>query len=181
MTPTPPSRLAKLVALLLFCGVPVLALALAAANAATLIAGRTETARSRQMLAALDGRLDVLDPKGAVDTSRIYLQGASASLAAADLRTRLVVAIAQFGGQLVETRTIDADPSTPGEDAVSLGATFDIDNAGLARLLYALESGIPLMEVDDLVLRRLDAEGKSENPSLRVELAVRAFRGTPSS
>lgn len=174
--PPASSPLARVVAVLLFTGLPVLALALAGANAAAMIGDRARIRDSERLLSALSGRLDVLDPQGAVDTSRIYLAGETPSLAAAELRTRLVAAIGEAGGQLVETRSVNAEPADDAGNIVSLGATFDIENASLARLLHALESGIPVVEVEDLAIRRADAGNKSDNPLLRAELTIRAFR-----
>lgn len=182
MTAAPASSaLTRLVAVLLFAGLPVLAMILAAANFAALLSGRAEIRENGKRLEALSGRLDVLDPKGAVDTSRLYLAGDTPSLAAADLRTRLSAAIAVAGGQVVETRSVEADPAEDPGDAVSLGATFDIDNSGLARLLHALESGTPVMEISDLALRRTEADNHTDNPLLRADLTIKAFRKGASS
>lgn len=169
----------RLAAVLVFAGLPALLLALAGASLSGIVAGRARIAESRTLLAALSARLDVLDPEGRLDTSRLYLDGATASLAAADLRTRLVAAIAEAGGRLAETRGVDLPPE--GEpNAVLLGASFDIDNAGLARLLRTLEAGMPLIEVASLALRRTDAENRGEDPALRAEIVVKAFRKVPA-
>lgn len=176
MTSAPASSmLARLVATLIFAGLPVLATVFAAANIADVLSGRAEIRKSGVRLAALAGRLDLLDPQGVADTARLYLTGSTPSLAAADLRTRLSAAISDAGGQIVETRSMELDPAER-TDAVSLGATFDIDNAGLAQLLYALESGTPVMEVADLALRRAETENRTDNPLLRVDLTIWAFR-----
>lgn len=172
------SRATRLIASLLFAGLPLVALALAAVNLTTAVAAGNAMAEQERLFQGLSGRLDVLDPRSALDTSRIYLSGDTASLAAADLRTRLAAAVARAGGRLVETRSVDGGGEPLDAGVVLLGATFDIGNSGLAQLLYDWESGLPIADVQNLALRRTESENETEDPSLRADIVVRAYRRT---
>ena len=67
----------------------------------------------------------------------------------------------------------DTDPGA--QDSVSLRATLDIDNNGLLQLLYILESGVPLLDVETISIRRVSGAADPASPDLlRVEMTVRA-------
>ena len=55
-------------------------------------------------------------------------------------------------------------------------ATFDIGNDALLRLLREIETGLPLMFVEEIAIRRLQNDGAAggAEPVLRVDLRVRS-------
>lgn len=76
----------------------------------------------------------------------------SAALAAATLQDRMRKVVSQAGGELMSTRVLpDAGAGPFGRVAVAARMRVDLD--GLQRVLYALESGAPLLLVDKLLVR----------------------------
>ncbi|MFD1702466.1 type II secretion system protein GspM [Methylopila henanensis] len=154
--------------------------ALAALAALNLLAARDLdglAARQEATVAALERRVREAEsrPVAQRDGSAIYVPGATAELAKASLRRLLTDAVAASGGSVIET--LDA-PAPEAEDAggerVRLRVAFDADNAGLLALMHGLETGLPLIAIERLEIRRLEAggEGDPENPALRVGLVA---------
>lgn len=114
------------------------------------------------------------------DASAIYLPGDGAELARAELQQLVAEAVAGAEGRLIETQ----EPGTllasdaPDDGRVELRVAFDIRNDGLLDLLYGLETRLPLMTIERLESRRLEAGGDEtpEDPTLRVGLVVRGHR-----
>lgn len=78
-----------------------------------------------------------------------YLQQVSPALAAAELQGLVKRAVAQAGGELISTQVLAAQaPDRPREIAVSARARGDV--RALQRMLYELESGLPLVFVERL-------------------------------
>lgn len=164
----------RLFAILIFVGLPLLLAGFTALNIIQVLDDRVTIAEKQTQLAALQRRLKA-PRSGATqqDFSSLYIEAASRGLASATLQQQLVGAIATASGRLIETLSVD--PVDPGEQAddIRLKATLDIDNDGLLTLLHALESGMPLLEIETLSVRRLQeagAEGQSE--TLRVDMMV---------
>lgn len=178
MRARPPSGPMRFTALAIFAGLPALFLILAAANLVSTNGVRDEIERQEKVLGELSARVHGLDPQGVSDTSVLYLSGNTPSLAAADLRRRIAAAVAAAGGRLMETRFVESDLPESRLDALSLGATFDIDNAGLARFLRGVETGLPIIGIRSLVLRRPGGGETTvdEDPLLRTDIVVEAFR-----
>lgn len=165
-------------ALLVFVAVPLVLLVLAGANVleASDAMSRSEAldvqvARYRERLNT--GAAESLDRR---DYSPIFIEANSRSLAEADLQKRIVTAIEGASASVVETGASEV-PESEGGDAIEIRATFDTNNGGLLRLLHGVETGLPLMFIEELATRRLDgdqAQGAKGEPRLRAELRVRA-------
>lgn len=180
MNPDRPAvtRTTRLAALGLFVLLPVLAVLLTAANLLRMQETETLVAGQEQLLAQLDARIARVGGDGTAlgDTGAVYLEARSEPLAGAALQQRLVAAVEGAGGRVIETQSID--PLTPDdEDDVRLRITLDADNAGLMRVMHDLETGLPLVTIETVAIRRLPSQGDDpgDNPTLRVDLGVRAF------
>lgn len=113
-----------------------------------------------------------------LDTGRIYLAAEVATLARAELQTRVVDLVERSGARLIEVR---ADEDAPADDrrSVTVRATFDTVQDRLADLLAALEGGLPLLGIAALDARleqRRETGAAPEDPRLRVALAIRGYR-----
>lgn len=169
----PKSSLYRLVALLLFIGLPVVLGAFTVLNLLQIDEDRFTILEKEARLSMMSRRLNAPAADGTpIDLASIYVTGVSRTLASANLQQQLVNSIFAAAGRLVETVSVDpVDPVDP-EEAIRLKATLDIENDGLLQLLYALESGVPLIDVETLSIRNISSGESAETPSLRVDMTV---------
>lgn len=118
------------------------------------------------------------------DATAVYLQGDGVELARAELQKILVDTIAGAEARLIESQEPGAnvDPDAPDDGRVELRVTFDARNDTLLDVLYALETRLPLLTIERLETRRLDAAGDEDpvDPTLRIGLVVRGHRKLPT-
>lgn len=170
--------LLRLSAVLVFIGLPVILTGLGVLNFLDAADAGFDAAAKKIQITALAGRLAAAAKRDKPQNrSAIYIEGASRSLASANLQQLLVDATSASSGHLIETSTVDpTDSDNPDRaDIVEIKATLDIDNGGLLQLLYRIETGVPLLDVDTLSMRRLNASDgdKAKAVMLRIDLAVK--------
>jgi len=165
----------RLIAIALFMGLPVLLLAMAALNVVQLGDDGFAAAEKQAQTAALNRRLNAKTRAGKpIDFSPIYIAGASHSLASANLQQLVFDAVGAVSGRLIETVSVDPDTGAADTDDVRLKTTLDTDTAGLLQLLYRFESGLPLLDVENLAVRRLSNTGDdAASDMLRVDIALK--------
>ena len=174
MDTTPHSRLAGL---LIFFGIPAMLLTFSALNVLEADGNSFIAAEKEFQLTGLMRKLTAPAKDGKpLDMSRIYLVAETATVANADLQNLLGRSIATASGRIIETSTLEAgaDPEDFAARRVGIKATFDISNEGLLTLLHGLETGLPLVFVDKLSIRRLPADDAEEAATLRVDLEAAA-------
>ena len=175
-----PVRWMRPAALLLFLGLPCLLAALTLANLVRWAQARDEQAEIAARVAEIEQRVraSAAARPTALDTGRIYLGASVATLARAELQTRVVDLVERSGARLIEVRADEEAPADqPG--GVVVRATFDTVQERLADLLAAVEGGLPLLGVAGLDVRfsrEREAAAPTEDPPLRVALAVRGIR-----
>jgi hypothetical protein len=166
---TAPRRsLWRLAAIGLFLGLPlgcaaVAGLALTAGAESNEIADHAD-ATARAIVHQLDRKSDVAE--SANGTAALYLASANASLARAELQALAGRLIDGAGGRLVEVRPADEAGTEP-SGRVSIEIALATTNAGLLDLLYAIETGLPLLTVP-----RLDATASGSGDELQVTLTL---------
>lgn len=138
-------------AVALFCGLPLLLLALsignlAEASAAREIASRQDATASQIVREVAKRQTRHLQPR---DTASLYLASPSPSLARAELQERAGHFIQAAGGHLEEAQ-FTSTPEQEGDGTVAIQLSLTIDNAGLRDLLYAIETATPLLDATDL-------------------------------
>ncbi|WP_062120730.1 type II secretion system protein GspM [Aureimonas sp. AU40] len=108
-------------------------------------------------------------------SSTVFVNAPSRSLAEADLQRRLVALIESASAQVVESSSgivqdVEADHT------IEIRVTLDGDNADLLHFLHSVETGLPLMTITDLAVRRLQSEENDlgSDPRLRIDAVVRA-------
>lgn len=158
--------------LALFVGAPVLLLGWTVLN--LLDAADREAAASRQeaVLGAIERRAGAGQAVGG-DTSAAFLQAGSDALAKAELQQLLVRLVAQSSGRLIETQGGD-EPTEADDRRVQVRVTLDATHDGLFDLLHGIETGSPLLSVEQVDLRQLadPSGGESADTTLRVSLVV---------
>lgn len=171
----PASRgLLRWTALCALVALPVAALALTAVNLLQAADLDALAAAQGQTVAQLERRVAAAAGRAtpAVDASAIYLPGATPALAKASLQRLLVDAVERASGRVIEAEdaNLEGGAEERQDGGVRLRITFDARNAALLDLLYALETGLPLLSVERIEIRRLDMGG--DDPTLRVGLVV---------
>lgn len=168
-----PRGLLSWAVLCMLAAAPALALALIAVNLLQAAEFGALAERQNETVTQLERRVAAIAGRTApaVDASAIYLAGATPALARAALQRRLVDAVERATGRVIEAEEASIDGSeaqSAGE--VRLRITFDANNAAVLDLLHGLETGLPLLTVERIEIRRLDTGG--EDPMLRVALIV---------
>lgn len=166
----------RLIALVAFVALP---LALIVFSAVNLVAVRETSAlaeTTEQQAARLADRTGGAGPQGTAENlSAVFVAAGSRSLAEADLQRQIVSIIERSSATVIES--VAAEPRTgEAENAIRVRATFDIGNDALLRLLREIETGLPLMFVEEIAIRRLQNDGAAGGvePVLRVDLRVRS-------
>jgi Type II secretion system (T2SS), protein M subtype b len=142
-----------------------------------------ETVRSQSaVLAGLNERLAGLadGPAGAGatgDGASVHLPGGTAAVAGAALQRLVADRIAAAGGRLVESEFAPVDAAEEDPGRVDLRVSFETDIVGLQRVLYELESGLPILLVRTLTVQSPGATeiAAMANPPLRVDMLVGGF------
>lgn len=101
---------------------------------------------------ALTGQLKQLQRNPLIASH--HLQNASPALAAAELQQHIQKAVEAHGGQLVSMQVIDPT-APPGLITVTVRIRLRTDVGGLQKVLFALESGRPLITLDNVFLRTI--------------------------
>jgi hypothetical protein len=168
---SPRSRISGL---LLFLGLPAMLLTFAALNALEASDEAFVVQEKEFQLSSLMRRLTTPARDGKpVDLSPIYLSADTSTLASASLQQLIVQAVAKAPARIIETTALDVaeDEADVNQQRVAIRASFDIDNAGLLALLHGLETGLPLVFIDKISVRRLPGDVDAKGPDmLRVDL-----------
>lgn len=171
---TPRSRITGL---LLFLGAPALLLTFSVLNALEAEDNAFVVQEREFQLAGLMRRLTAPAKDGKpLDLSQIYLAAGTSTLASATLQKLVVQSVAKASGKIVETTSLDVaqDEAEPANQTVGIRASFDIDNDGLLTLLHGLETGLPLVFVDKVSVRRLPGDGNGKDTSIMLRADIEA-------
>jgi hypothetical protein len=168
-------RRLRLGSLALFVGAPVLLLSLTVSNLLGASDGDARATRQEALLGEIERRVAgggaVALP---VDTSALYLAEMSDTLARAELQQLVVGLVARSSGRLIEAQGGD-EPAGEDSRQVQVRVTLDTTHEGLFDLLHGIETGLPLLTVKQVGLRKLpgpSGSGDEVDPLLRATLAV---------
>jgi len=87
----------------------------------------------------------------ALDLSALTFQAGSATLAAANLQERVKSVVEKAGGSLTSTQVLEPEPFGDFE-RVSVNVRMTGATPALQKSLYALESALPLLVIEDLLV-----------------------------
>jgi general secretion pathway protein M len=138
-----------------------------------------ETAENRLLLASLTARLarQLAGGRGA-DLRALMLQGETAGIAGAALQRLVNDHVSAAGGKATSFQLLPPRESG-GTTRLALGLAMRIDIEALRDVLHAIETGEPLLFVDDIAIRAPQNAAKSEEGDalgpLEVTMQVSGF------
>jgi general secretion pathway protein M len=132
---------------------------------------RAAVASTATMLEQLEGRKPAKPGGRSADapSGSAFLEGATVTVAGADLLQRVAGAVTKLGGNVLSSQ-LDLQNSQSKAGFVSMVASCEIDQPALQPLLYDLEAGMPFLFVDQFAVQapaNSSGEGK-----LRILLTV---------
>ena len=151
---------------------------LAAAPHLGLAALAEETAESRQLLAALEAQLARQSARGGADPAALMLRGETPGIAGAALQRHVNDHVNAAGG-LASSFQLLPPRESGGTTRLALDFAMRIDISGLRDVLHAIETGEPLLFVDDIAIRR--PENADVHGPLDVSMQVSSFLLTTGS
>jgi hypothetical protein len=112
------------------------------------------------------------------DTAAVYLPGKTPAIAGAALQSTVSTIISEAGGRVVETEFAPVDPVEGDPGRVDIRVSFEADIVGLQRILFRLETGMPLLLLQTLAVQTSGTTQVAEDasPPLRVVALVSGFR-----
>ncbi|MGI8568503.1 MAG: type II secretion system protein GspM [Methylocella sp.] len=104
-----------------------------------------------------------------------FLEGPTVTVAGAALQQRVVVAVRDAGGNVLSSQ-VDLQGSQAKQGYISLSANCEVGQSALQQLLYDLESGMPFLFIDQLVVQMPHSSGgagvETEAARMRVQIDV---------
>ncbi|HSS63227.1 MAG TPA: type II secretion system protein GspM [Gammaproteobacteria bacterium] len=137
---------------------------------------RFESIATRQ--AGLERRLETV--RRSINLDELTLRADSATLAAADLQEQVKAAVQAAGGSLTSTQILEPEKVSSFE-RISVNVRMTGTTQAVQESLYALESGQPVLAIDDLLVVarrttvRLGARRTAEQDWLDVRFKVSGF------
>jgi general secretion pathway protein M len=104
-----------------------------------------------------------------------FLEGRTVTIAGAALQQRVVAAVRAAGGNVLSSQ-VDLQGAQAKQGYVSLSANCEVGQGALQQLLYDLESGMPFLFIDQLVVQMPQSGGEAgvvtEATRMRVQIDV---------
>ena len=143
----------------------------------------TQTIESQKVLLA--GIRQRLEKPGATPQAtgsapegvNIYLPGETPAIAGAALQGLVADAVGSAGGRVVETEFARVEPAEDDPGRVDLRVAFDAEIVTLQRILFQLESGMPVLLIRSLSVQSPGGgeAGDDASPPLRVNLLLSGY------
>jgi general secretion pathway protein M len=158
----------------LYLGAMILLLFVIGSSLTEVLSQRADVAASAAILEQLEGRgptaggrvSSIAGPSGSP-----FLEGATVTVAGAALLQHVTAAVARFGGNVLSSQ-VDLQGTRSKSGFLTIIVSCDIDQPSLQQLLYDVESGMPFLFVDQLVVQIPASLAESRDGKLRILLAV---------
>ena len=121
---------------------------------------------------ALEARLN--DPRSQARMNSDYLKGRTGALAAAELQQQIKGIVGTARGQLVSTQTLPVEESSP-TSKITVRVRMRTDTDAMLKVLHSLESGKPLLFVENLTIRRYQRRRKQQGNQLDVNFDLSGY------
>ena len=101
----------------------------------------------------------------------LMLEGETTGIAGANLQKQLTALVAKNRGRAISFQVL---PPKPEENMTKIPINFslDIDIVGLQNILFAIETGQPLIFVDNLVIRSINKQNINPYSQVRLNVTV---------
>ena len=145
-------------------------LALYRAQATAIDDGLRELATYRRLVgqkAELERQLAGLSRRSA--TSKYYVQGATPALASANIQKYIKNIVSRNGAEVISTQIVAAQSDAQGNE-VSLRVHMRADFDAAIAILHSVESGRPMLFVDDLAINARPVRGRTPDDPPVVQL-----------
>jgi hypothetical protein len=177
-------RIAALLAVALILVVPATWVAWSLNSVAVL----DETTRSQSiLLQGLRSRLAGFEPGEAAPgdpggVESVFLPGDTAAIAGAALQRIVAEAVEGVGGRLVESEVVRIETAEEEPGRVDLRVSFDTEIVSLQRVLFDIETGVPILIVRSLTVQSGTVGDlvDTESPPLRVVILVSGYQEIPA-
>lgn len=108
-----------------------------------------------------------------------FLEGPTVTVAGAALQQRVGAIIAEAGGQVLSSQ-VDVQGPQATSGRVALVVSCDLDQKGLQQALYEIESGMPILFIEQLAVQAGREREAAKGGRMRVQIGVAAqWRETP--
>jgi general secretion pathway protein M len=131
---------------------------------------RAAVADAADTLAQLEGRIPKRGGGASGMTGSPVLEGPTVTVAGAVLLQRVAEAVTKVGGNILSSQ-VDLQGPQIKDGFISVTANCDVEQPALQQLLYNLESGMPFLFVDQLVVQAPTAAGSSAGATKAAETA----------
>ncbi|MCI0600762.1 MAG: type II secretion system protein GspM [Beijerinckiaceae bacterium] len=121
---------------------------------ASLASDYAEYAAAADLLERLEGRRPPIGSSGHASgmPGSPFLEGPTVNVAGAELQQRVAAAVRNAGGNVLSSQ-IDLQGSQARPGYVSLSASCELEESALQPLIYDLETGMPFLFIDQLVVQ----------------------------
>jgi len=158
--------------------------ALYQAQANTINDSKRELATYRRLVGSkreLERRLAGLSRRSAA--SKYYVQGSTPALATANIQKYLKSIVTRNGAEVISTQIIAAQSDADGNQ-VSLRVHMRADIDSAMAILHSVESGRPMLFVDDLAMNARPVRGRTPDdpPTVQLDMQfeLKGFTGSSS-
>lgn len=144
--------------------------------AAEIFERREAVSAASDLLAQLEGRRPrsgAAEPEaiGPAPVGSPFLEGDTITVAGAALLQRVAGAVTRVGGNVLSSQ-VELQGPQAAEDYVNLVASCEVEQSALQQLLYDLESGMPFLFIEQLVVQTPQGAATPDGGRMRVLLSV---------
>jgi general secretion pathway protein M len=145
---------------------------------ASLVSDYADYAAATDLLDRIEGRKPSASglASGPGKSGSPFIEGRTVTIAGAALQQRVVDAVKEAGGNVLSSQ-VDLQGSEAKQGHVSLSANCEIDQSNLQQLLYDLETGMPFLFIDQLVVQlpqsgaRIDAGAEASRMRVQIDVS----------
>lgn len=175
----------RITALVVLVALLLLPLAWAGFNFQAESLANSATTGQEQRLNDLDRRLADLRDAGGLDRPAqgadggLYFRGVTPAIAGAEMQRHVLQAIEAAGGRTIEARMVEVPVEEAEQRRVDLRIAFDARIAELQRILYDLETGVPVVMVRSIAVLNSGGNDNEIDPVLRIDILLSGYREAP--
>lgn len=137
-------------------------------------AARGSVASLHETLEALEARSSAssgMSGDTSSSASSAFLEGETVTLAGAALLQQATAAVTRVGGNVLSSQ-VELEASKSNGGLVKIAINCDIEQPAIQKMLFSLETGVPYLFVDQLVVQAPSGSAKGSTEKLHVLLNI---------